>query len=135
MSNIFKDTQYASDIFKALSNKNRLVILSSLVSEEMNVGEMEARLNIRQPTLSQQLARLRTAQLVKTRRVSKEIYYSLANAKTRLMIESLLLGSGRTLNQRWILTTVGSQMPRTMLFLFLGLRRREGRLIIEFQID
>ena len=100
MSNIFKDTQYASDIFKALSNKNRLVILSSLVSEEMNVGEMEARLNIRQPTLSQQLARLRTAQLVKTRRVSKEIYYSLANAKTRLMIESLLLGSGRTLNQR-----------------------------------
>ncbi len=100
MSNIFKDTQYASDIFKTLSNKNRLIILSSLVSEEMNVGEMEARLNIRQPTLSQQLARLRTAQLVKTRRVSKEIYYSLANAKTRVMIESLLLGSFRTLNQR-----------------------------------
>ena len=100
MSNIFKDTQYASDIFKALSNKNRLVILSSLVSGEMNVGEMESRLKIRQPTLSQQLARLRTAQLVKTRRVSKEVYYSLANTKTRLMIESLLLGSGGTVKER-----------------------------------
>ena len=100
MSNIFKDTQYASDIFKALSNKNRLVILSNLVNEEMNVGEMEARLSIRQPTLSQQLARLRTARLVKTRRVSKEIYYSLASDKTKLMIESLLLGSERTVKQR-----------------------------------
>ena len=99
MSNIFKDTQYASDIFKALSNKNRLVILSSLVNQEMNVGEMEARLSIRQPTLSQQLARLRTARLVKTRRVSKEIYYSLASDKTKLMIQSLLLGSERTVKQ------------------------------------
>ena len=96
----FKDTQYASDVFKALSNKNRLVILSSLVNEEMNVGEMEARLSIRQPTLSQQLARLRTARLVKTRRVSKEIYYSLASDKTKLMLESLLLGSERTVKQR-----------------------------------
>ena len=84
MSNIFKDTQYASDIFKALSNKNRLVILSSLVNQEMNVGEMEARLSIRQPTLSQQLARLRTARLVKTRRVSKEIYYIQTTRQSKL---------------------------------------------------
>ena len=100
MSKIFKDTQYASDIFKALSNKNRLVILSSLVNEEMKVGEMESKLSIRQPTLSQQLARLRTARLVKTRRVSKEIYYSLACDKTKLMIEYFLLGYEGTVKQR-----------------------------------
>ena len=87
MSKIFQDAQYASDIFKALSNKNRLIILSGLLQGEMKVGDMENIFGISQPTLSQQLARLRSAELVKTRRVSKEIFYSLANVDAIIMIE------------------------------------------------
>lgn len=93
MSKIFHDTQYASEIFKALSNKNRLTILSGLLAGEMKVGEMENVFGISQPTLSQQLARLRSAQLVKTRRVSKEIFYSLANVDAKLMLEWLSANS------------------------------------------
>ena len=93
MSKIFHDTQYASEIFKALSNKNRLTILSGLLEREMKVGEMENVFGISQPTLSQQLARLRSAQLVKTRRVSKEIFYSLANVDAKLMLEWLSANS------------------------------------------
>ena len=89
MSKIFQNAEYASDIFKALSNKNRLIILSGLLEGEMKVGEMENVFGISQPTLSQQLARLRSAQLVKTRRVSKEIFYSLANRDAQLMLEWL----------------------------------------------
>ena len=87
MSKIFQDVQYASEIFKALSNKDRLIILSGLLGGEMKVGDMESVFGISQPTLSQQLARLRSAQLVKTRRVSKEIFYSLANVDAKLMLE------------------------------------------------
>ena len=56
---------------------------------EMKVGDMENIFGISQPTLSQQLARLRSAELVKTRRVSKEIFYSLANVDAILMLEWL----------------------------------------------
>ena len=93
MSRNFQDAQYVSDIFKALSNKNRLIILSGLLEGEMKVGEMESVFGIPQPTLSQQLARLRSAQLVKTRRVSKEIFYSLANVDAKLMLEWLSTNS------------------------------------------
>lgn len=93
MSKIFQNAEYASDIFKALSNKNRLIILSGLLEGEMKVGDMENVFGISQPTLSQQLARLRSAQLVKTRRVSKEIFYSLANRDAKLMLEWLSTNS------------------------------------------
>ena len=46
---------------------------------EKNVGELEEILGIRQPTLSQQLSRLRTENVVKTRRESKQIYYRIAS--------------------------------------------------------
>ena len=95
MSKLFQDTQYASEMFKALSNKDRLVILSGLLKGEMKVGEMESVFGIQQPTLSQQLARLRSARLVKTRRVSKEIFYSLASVDAKLMLEWLSGNSKR----------------------------------------
>ncbi|MBT6111064.1 MAG: winged helix-turn-helix transcriptional regulator, partial [Rhodospirillales bacterium] len=69
----------ASGFLKGLANENRLMILCSLAEGEKNVSELEAMLNVRQPTLSQQLARLRSDNLVSTRRDAKAIYYSLAS--------------------------------------------------------
>ncbi len=76
---MFENAKRASRFLKALANDNRLVILCSLAEGEKNVGELEKILGIRQPTLSQQLARLRADELVATRRHSKQIYYSLAS--------------------------------------------------------
>ena len=89
MSKIFQDAAYASELFKALSNKHRFIILSGLLKGEMKVGQMESEFGISQPTLSQQLARLRSAQLVKTRRASKEIFYSIDNSDAKIMLEWL----------------------------------------------
>ena len=82
-------TRVASDFFKVLGNENRLIILCALSKHELKVGEMEHLLGIRQPTLSQQLARLRATDLVNTRRVAKEIFYSLASNDARRTIEFL----------------------------------------------
>lgn len=76
----------ASTFLKGLANENRLMILCSLAQGEMNVSELEDRLGIRQPTLSQQLARLRSEGLVDTRREAKSIYYSLASDEARDII-------------------------------------------------
>lgn len=76
----------AATFLKGLANENRLMILCSLAQGEMNVSDLEARLGIRQPTLSQQLARLRSEGLVATRRDAKSIYYSLASEEARQVI-------------------------------------------------
>lgn len=79
----------AADFLKALANPNRLVILCLLRDGEFSVRELEDRLDLRQPTLSQQLARLREDDLVATRRDGKQIYYSLASDEVRRTIALL----------------------------------------------
>ncbi len=86
MDNVLINAKRACRFLRALANDNRLVILCSLADGEKNVGELEGILGIRQPTLSQQLARLRADNLVHTRRESKQIYYSLASIEAELVI-------------------------------------------------
>ena len=81
-----ENAKVASDFLKVLGNENRLIILCALLEHELKVGEMEQLLGIRQPTLSQQLARLRAKDLVHTRRVAKEVFYSLANSEVKKTI-------------------------------------------------
>ena len=85
------DPKKASSFLKALANDNRLVIVCTLANGEYNVSQLEKILNIRQPTLSQQLARLRADGLVKTRRDSKQIYYQLASKEAERIIRMLCL--------------------------------------------
>ena len=86
MEELFENAKRASNFLKALANENRLVILCCLADGEKNVSELENLLGIRQPSLSQQLARLRADELVSTRRDSKQIYYSLASEEAEQMI-------------------------------------------------
>jgi DNA-binding transcriptional ArsR family regulator len=79
----------ASDFLKALAHEGRLMILCVLCDGEKSVTELERRLALRQPTVSQQLARLRMDGLVCTRRHGKTIYYSLANEDVRTVIDAL----------------------------------------------
>ncbi len=76
----------ASDYLKALANEHRLVLLCLLAERERSVGELEQALGLRQPAVSQQLARLRLEGLVATRREGKTVYYTLADDRTRVFI-------------------------------------------------
>ena len=64
---------------KVLANEDRLMLLCQLSQGEMCVSELEAQLEIRQPTLSQQLGVLRAEGAVETRRDGKNIYYRVTN--------------------------------------------------------
>ena len=79
----------ASEFLKALSHEVRLLILCFLFEGEKSVGEIEKMLKLRQPAVSQQLARLRADGLVETRRNGKNIYYSLARSEVRDVIQVL----------------------------------------------
>jgi DNA-binding transcriptional ArsR family regulator len=64
---------------KVLANEDRLLLLCQLSQGELCVSELEQRLGIRQPTLSQQLGVLRNEGVVSTRREGKNIFYSVAD--------------------------------------------------------
>ena len=76
----------ATEFLKALAHESRLLILCDLLDGEKSVGELESFLDLRQSTVSQQLARLRLEGLVAARRDGKTIYYSIANEKVRAVI-------------------------------------------------
>jgi DNA-binding transcriptional ArsR family regulator len=86
LEDMFENAGKVSSFLKAMANDNRLVILCKLAEGEKNVGQLENLLGIRQPTLSQQLARLRADDLVSTRRDSKQVYYTLASEEVRQVI-------------------------------------------------
>ncbi|HSV68636.1 MAG TPA: metalloregulator ArsR/SmtB family transcription factor [Methylibium sp.] len=74
---------------KLLANTDRLLLLCQLSQGEMSVGELEERLDIRQPTLSQQLGVLRNEGVVSTRRDGKHVHYRVADAKLLELLELL----------------------------------------------
>ncbi len=86
LGRIAGNAKKASDFLKALAHQSRLSILCILAEGEKSVGELEDLLNLRQPTVSQQLARLRADGLVSTRRDGKAIYYKLASEEARVVI-------------------------------------------------
>jgi DNA-binding transcriptional ArsR family regulator len=83
---LLANARQASELLKALSHEVRLLILCFLIEGEKSVGDIEKMLNLRQPAVSQQLARLRADGLVETRRNGKSIYYSLARNEVRDVI-------------------------------------------------
>lgn len=76
-------------LLKTLSHPNRLLIACQLMSGEHSVSEIEARARVKQPVLSRELARLRAAGLVATRRDSKRIFYRIADDRLAHLITSL----------------------------------------------
>ena len=79
----------AARFLKALAHETRLMIVCYLCEGEKSVSELEQMLAQRQPTVSQQLARLRADGLVATRRHGKIIYYRLANDDVRVIAETV----------------------------------------------
>jgi DNA-binding transcriptional ArsR family regulator len=79
----------AAEKLRAYAQPQRLMILSCLLRGERTVGDIDAATGIGQPALSQQLAELRRAELVRTRREAKQVYYDLADDRVRLCIRSM----------------------------------------------
>ncbi|MGL4324617.1 MAG: ArsR/SmtB family transcription factor [Beijerinckiaceae bacterium] len=89
MEELLASARSATELLKALSHESRLIILCMLLDGERSVGELETALGLRQPAVSQQLARLRADHLVEARRDGKNIYYSIGRPEVRGIIEAL----------------------------------------------
>ena len=79
----------ASQLLKSLSHPDRLILLCQLTQGEYCVSELEEKVSLGQPSLSQQLGILRKDGLVSTRRDGKQIYYSVASADALAVLNVL----------------------------------------------
>lgn len=78
-----------ADLLKLLGNPQRLMIACLLAEGECAVSEIEARLGIRQPSLSQQLGALREAGVIQGRREAKAVIYRLVEGRVPMLLLAL----------------------------------------------
>lgn len=76
-------------LLKTLAHPARLMLVCTLAEGEFSVGDLERRIGIHQPTLSQQLNVLREAGIVETRREGKQIFYRLTAEKAARLVGAL----------------------------------------------
>lgn len=92
-----EQAEAAAEKLRAYAQPQRLMILSLLLERgEQSVSAIDEVTGIGQPALSQQLAELRRAGLVQTRRQARQVYYSLADSDTELCVRALeaVFGAG-----------------------------------------
>jgi ArsR family transcriptional regulator len=70
-----------ADFMKSLAHPLRIRILERLSDAEMTVSELQARLDVDQPYLSQQLGVLRRAGVVSARRAGANVLYELSDPR------------------------------------------------------
>ncbi len=69
-----------------LADATRIQLLWSLIDGELSVNDLAERVSKPAPSVSQHLAKLRMARLVRTRRAGTTIFYSLENDHIRQLV-------------------------------------------------
>lgn len=83
----------AVETFKLLADSTRLKILWALLHSEHSVAELAHHVGAHPPAVSQQLAKLRAAGVVRVRREGNHMFYAAEDVHIRHLVEQALLGS------------------------------------------
>jgi DNA-binding transcriptional ArsR family regulator len=95
-STLFQNMDSVAVVLRALSNSSRLRITMALLNTELSVATLEETLEIKQPNLSQQLAELRKAGILKARRSAKSVFYSIADPGVNDIIALIAANVGKS---------------------------------------
>jgi DNA-binding transcriptional ArsR family regulator len=92
MTDVAGDDRFALAVetFKLLADSTRLKIVWALLHGEHSVGDLAARVGAQPPAVSQHLAKLRAAHLVRARRDGNHVYYAAEDAHVRDLVDQAL---------------------------------------------
>ena len=80
-----------AELFKSIAHPVRLCILAMLIKEQQsNVTDIQCCLDVPQPTVSQHLAKLKSAGIVSAERNGTEIIYKIVNEEVKNIIINIL---------------------------------------------
>lgn len=74
------------EVFRMLADPTRIQVLWALADAELSVNELADRIGKPAPSVSQHLAKLRMARLVRPRRTGTTLFYSLENEHVRQLV-------------------------------------------------
>jgi len=86
----FKPSYFKADFFKVLSNPTRIQILDALRLGEQSVNSIAGWLEIEPSSVSQQLAVLRSRNLVVARKQGNQVFYSVRDPSIFKVLDSAL---------------------------------------------
>lgn len=78
-----------SELLKAVAHPVRLCIIRGLINQQCNVTKMQECLNLPQSTVSQHLAKLKSAGIIEGERKGLEVCYKVVNKQIREIVELL----------------------------------------------
>jgi DNA-binding transcriptional ArsR family regulator len=86
----FQASYFKADFFKVLSNPTRILILDTLRLGEQSVNYIAQWLEVDASSVSQQLAVLRSRNLVKTRKQGNQVFYSVRDPSIFKVLDAAL---------------------------------------------
>ena len=90
----------AVGMLKLLGDETRLRIICALLEREHSVNELAGLVGAQPAGVSQHLAKLRLARLVRTRREGNRIFYVVDDAHVRSLVEQALSHAGHVTGDR-----------------------------------
>ncbi|WP_207905779.1 ArsR/SmtB family transcription factor [Aestuariirhabdus litorea] len=86
---LLNNAHSAEQLLKRMANRNRLMVLCTLMDQELSVGELNQRVPLSQSALSQHLSVLRDAGLVATRKEAQTVYYRVDDPRVGKILDAL----------------------------------------------
>ncbi|GLO63563.1 transcriptional regulator [Vibrio sp. MACH09] len=80
---------YVSELLKTMAHPERLMVLCQLMQEEVGAGKLQENSSLSQSAFSQHLTVLRKQGLVKIRKESQQVFYSLSDERVAALIKNL----------------------------------------------
>lgn len=82
-------SEEAATLLATMGNQKRMLILCNLARGEMQVSVLAEKVDLSQSALSQHLAKMRSRNLVTTRRDAQAVYYSIKSEPVLKMLRTL----------------------------------------------
>ncbi|WP_194437158.1 ArsR/SmtB family transcription factor [Vibrio fluminensis] len=89
MMQMQKNAAQAAELLKVMAHPERLMVICQLTQGEVGVGSLQANSTLSQSALSQHLSVLRKHNIIKARKASQQVFYSLADSRVEVMMKSL----------------------------------------------
>jgi DNA-binding transcriptional ArsR family regulator len=91
---VAEDVRSAVEMLKLLGDETRLRVICALLEGEHPVNELAELVGAQPAAVSQHLAKLRLARLVRSRREGTRIFYVVDDAHVRRLVEEVLTHAG-----------------------------------------
>ncbi|WP_420855591.1 ArsR/SmtB family transcription factor [Vibrio maerlii] len=79
----------AADLLKLIAHPERLLVVCQLAKGELGVGELQQLSSLSQSAFSQHLTVLRKHNIIRARKESQHVYYSLSDERVNIIVDSL----------------------------------------------